>query len=85
MASEGKDELTGMVKVYPNLQGAFKYDLCGYFDVVLYHDCGEEKGVQRYWVQTSGDRRIVAKSRLQGLKKIEPNDYTIISNLIKGA
>lgn len=87
MAMESKDELSGMVKIYPNIQGAFRYDLAGYFDVVLYHDCADEKGDQIYWVQTQGDQRITARSRLNSVKKLaknEPNDYKIIANIFKG-
>lgn len=87
MAMEAKDELTGGVKIYPNIQGAFKFDLAGYFDVVMYHDCGMQKGEQVYWVQTQGDQRISARSRLDSIKKLnknEPNDYGIINAIIKG-
>lgn len=87
MAMESKDELSGRIKVYPNLQGAFKYDLAGYFDVVLYHDCGVKEGAQTYWVQTEGDERITARSRLNALKKLDkysPNNYGIIDAIIKG-
>jgi len=84
MAMESKDELSGMVKVYPNIQGSFKFDLAGYFDVVLYHNCGGQGDEQKYWVQAKGDERITARSRLQGLNKYEPNDYSIIVNLLKG-
>jgi hypothetical protein len=87
MAMESKDELSGGIKIYPNLQGAFKYDLAGYFDVVFYHDCGEDKGEQKYWVQTQGDQRITARSRLNSIKqleKFEQNNYGIIANIFKG-
>lgn len=87
MAKESKDELSGMIKVFPNLQGSFCHDLAGYFDVVLYHDCGEQDGKQVYWVQTQGDKRITARSRLQAIKplnKFEQNDYGIINTIIKG-
>ncbi|WP_373092452.1 AAA family ATPase [Zhongshania sp.] len=87
MAMESKDELSGAVKIYPNLQGAFRYDLAGYFDVVLYHDCGEKDGAQQYWVQTQGDQRVTARSRLNAIKplnKYERNNYGIIHNIIQG-
>lgn len=87
MAMESKDELSGATKIYPNIQGAFKHDLAGYFDVVLYHDCGEKEGKQQYWVQTQGDSRVIARSRLDAVKKLnkyEVNDYGIINNIIKG-
>jgi hypothetical protein len=86
MAMEAKDDITGQVKIYPNLQGSIRYDLAGYFDVVLYHDCGEKDGDQVYWVQTKGDQRTVAKSRLdciQKLNKYERNSYDIIANIFK--
>ncbi|MEA2036376.1 MAG: AAA family ATPase [Nanoarchaeota archaeon] len=82
MAGESKDQLTKINKVYPNIQGAFKHDLLGYFDVVLYHDCGEGKNGQTFWVQTQGDQRIIAKSRLQGLNKIEKNSYDCIARIM---
>lgn len=85
MAMESKDELTGAIKIYPNIQGAFRYDLAGYFDVVMYHDCGEKDGKQVYWVQTQGDQRITARSRLDSIKKLnkfERNDYGIINAII---
>lgn len=85
MAMESKDELTGGIKIFPNIQGAFKYDLAGYFDVVMYHDCGEKEGKQVYWVQTQGDTRITARSRLDSIKplnKFERNDYGIINDIL---
>ena len=86
MAMESKDDLTGAIKIYPNIQGAFRYDLAGYFDVVMYHDCGEKDGKQTYWVQTQGNMRITARSRLDSIKKLnkfERNDYGIINDIIK--
>lgn len=85
MAMESRDDITGAIKIYPNIQGAFRYDLAGYFDVVMYHDCGMKDGKQVYWVQTEGDERITARSRLNSIKKLnkyEPNDYKIINNII---
>ena len=85
MAMESKDDLTGAIKIFPNIQGAFKYDLAGYFDVVLYHDCGEKNGDQVYWVQTQGDTRVTARSRLDSIKKLnkfERNDYGIINDIL---
>jgi len=82
MAMESRDDLTGQIKIYPNIQGAFRYDLAGYFDVVLYHDCAEKDGNQTYWIQTKGDQRITARSRLdqvKPLKKYEHNDYGVIA------
>lgn len=87
MAKESKDELTGMVKIYPNLQGAFQYDLAGYFDIVLYHDCKYKGDEQQYYVWTKGDQRVVAKSRLDKIKplnKYEHNNYSIIAGIYKG-
>jgi hypothetical protein len=84
MAMESKD-MDHNVKIFPNIQGAFKHDLAGYFDVVLYHDCGEKDKKQKYWVQTEADGRIQAKSRLHCLKKLnkyEPNTYQIINNIL---
>lgn len=87
MAKESKDELSGQIKIYPNIQGSFCHDLAGYFDMVFYNDCGEEDGVQKYWVQTQGDRRITARNRLQSihpLNKYEENDYGIVHKILKG-
>jgi hypothetical protein len=87
MAMESKDELSGGIKIYPNIQGAFKFDLAGYFDVVMYHDCGVQDGEQKYWVQCQGDTRITARSRLDSIKKLdkhEQNDYQIINSIIQG-
>lgn len=85
MATESKDELTGQIKIYPNLQGSFRYDLAGYFDFVFYHDCGEKNGQQQYWIQAQGDQRVTARSRgpkgLQ-LEKIITNDYANIVNFM---
>ena len=85
MAMESKDDITGAIKIYPNIQGAFRYDLAGYFDVVMYHDCGEKEGKQVYWVQTQGDQRITARSRLDSIKKLnkfEINNYGIINDIL---
>lgn len=87
MAAESKDELTGMVKVYPNIQGSMKYDLDGYFDVVLYHDAKDEQGKSIYYVHTHGDNRIIAKNRAQSfapMKKYEANSYEIVARILKG-
>ncbi len=87
MAMEAKDELTGATKVFPNLQGAMKFDLAGYFDVVLYHHSGEKDGKQTHWVQTQGDQRIPARSRLDSikpLKKYELNNYGILADIVGG-
>tara|TARA_Y100000310_G_C20646178_1_gene796724 strand:+ start:267 stop:974 length:708 start_codon:yes stop_codon:yes gene_type:complete len=84
MAMESRDELTGAVKLYPNIQGAFKFDLAGYFDVVLHHHCGEKNGDQVYYVQTEGDERIIARNRASDivkLKKFEKSDYGIIHDI----
>ena len=86
MAMESKDDITGAIKIYPNIQGAFKYDLAGYFDVVMYHDCGVKGDQQVYWVQTQGDERITARSRLDSIKKLkkhERNDYGIINDILQ--
>lgn len=85
MAMESEDEITKMKKVYPNIQGAFKHDLAGYFDVTMYHDCGEKNKEQVYWVQTQGDQRITARNRASQIKKLnkfEVNDYKIIKSII---
>jgi hypothetical protein len=92
MAMESKDELTGQTKIFPNIQGAFKFDLAGYFDIVLYHDCApgkdkEGKPVTKYWVQTEGDTRITARSRYNSIKKLnrhEISNYSIIANIYGG-
>jgi ABC-type dipeptide/oligopeptide/nickel transport system ATPase component len=87
MAMESKDELSGQIKIYPNIQGAFRYDLAGYFDVVVYHDCGMKNDKQVYWIQTQGDERITARSRLDSIKpmkKFEANNYGVINAIIKG-
>lgn len=86
MAMESEDEITKMKKVYPNIQGAFKHDLAGYFDVTMYHDCGEKDGQTVYWVQTEGDQRITARNRASNIKKLEKfeaNDYAIIKSIIE--
>lgn len=88
MAMESEDELTKITKIFPNLQGAMKFDLAGYFDVVLYHHSGEKNGEQQYWVQTQGDQRIPARSRLTAvkpLKKFEQNDYGILADILGGS
>lgn len=87
MAMEAKDELTGAVKIFPNIQGSFKFDLAGYFDIVLYHECGERDGKQAYWVQTQADQRIQARNRYDHackLNKYEPSNYAVFSKLING-
>jgi len=87
MAMESKDELTGGIKVYPNIQGQFKHNLPGYFDVVLYHDCGVKDGNTIYWVQTEGDQRIIARNRLNAvapMAKKEVSDYGIIARIYNG-
>lgn len=87
MAMESKDELTGRVRIYPNVVGAFKYDLTGYFDTVLYHHAKvDTKGDVKYHCQLHGDSRVVAGSRLLKLKGIKniPCDYgTMLSLLTK--
>ena len=85
MAMESKDELTGRIRIYPNLGGAFKYDLTGYFDTVLYHHAkADTKGETQYYCQLQGDTRVVAGSRLTGLKGIKniPCDYGIMIGIL---
>lgn len=84
MAMESKDEITGGIKVFPNIQGQFKHNLPGYFDIVLYHDCGVREGKTIYWVQTEGDQRIIARNRLNTVSpmaKLEESDYGIIARI----
>lgn len=72
MAMESKDELTGRVRIYPNIQGSFKFDLTGYFDTVLYHHAKPDtKGDTQYYCQLQGDTRVIAGSRLVKLKGIK--------------
>jgi hypothetical protein len=72
MAMESKDELTGRIRIYPNIQGSFKFDLTGYFDTVLYHHAKPDtKGDTQYYCQLQGDTRVIAGSRLVKLKGIK--------------
>ena len=46
---------------------------------------GEKDGEQVYWVQTQGDQRITARSRLDSIKKLnkyEKNNYSIIHDIL---
>ena len=85
MAMESKDELTGRVRIYPNIQGSFKFDLTGYFDSVLYHHAKPDaQSNTQYYCQLQGDTRVIAGSRLiklAGIKNIL-NDYGQIISLI---
>lgn len=87
MAMESRDELTGQVRIYPNVQGSFKFDLTGYFDTVLFHTCALDKdGQTKYWCQIQGDSRVIAGTRHQqfkGLKNI-PSDYGYIKTKLNG-
>jgi len=88
MAQEEKDKLTGAVKIFPNLQGGFKFDLVGYFDTILYNQMGlDAKGNPAYWCEIAGTERNCAGTRLQKVKqaypKVMPNDYTCIVNALK--
>jgi len=87
MAMESKDELTGQIRIYPNIQGSFKYDLTGYFDTVLFHTCAPDKdGSTKYWCQIQGDSRVIAGSRHQALKGMKniPADYGFIKSKVGG-
>ena len=87
MAQESEDELTGIKKVMPCLDGAIRNWLPGEFDIVLYHDCGLKGGETQYWVQTQGDQRIIARNRYDKLKKLnrlEPNNYSVIADIFQG-
>lgn len=85
-AMESKDEVTGMVMLYPALSGAFKHEILGYFDTILYHKAGIEKGEQKYWCQLAADSRVQAGTRLQVLRttygNVMPNDYACIHNAL---
>ena len=90
MAGESKDELTGEVKIYPNLQGGFKFDLLGYFDTILYHQMGKDtQGNEMYWCEIAGTQRNCAGTRLQPLKQkfgaVMPSDYRHILEALTGS
>lgn len=83
MACEDKDAVSGMVKIWPNLQGGMKFDLIGYFDTIMYNQMGKnEAGETVYWTELAGSDRNCAGTRLQELKEkygaTMPNDYGCI-------
>jgi len=86
-AMESKDEVTGATMLYPALGGAFKHEILGYFDSILYHRAGLEGTEQKYWIQLGADSRIIAGTRIQKLKEqfgtVMPNDYANIYNAIR--
>lgn len=82
--SESKDEVTGMTKLFPAINGSFKFDLATYFDCVFYLQSGLDKSNKaKYWMRTVGDHRIIAKSRLQGMAPIEASSCAIVDKLLK--
>jgi len=85
-AMESKDEVTGATMLYPSLAGAFKHEVLGYFDTIMFHRTALDKGEQKYWIQLAGDTRIQAGTRIQSLKDkygaIMPCDYACIAECI---
>lgn len=89
MAGEDKDDVSGMVKIFPNLQGGFKFDLVGYFDTIMYNQMGKDKeGNTCYWSEIAGSDRNCAGTRLEEVKtkygNVMPNDYGCIVAALKG-
>ena len=86
-AMESKDEVTGATMLYPSLSGAFKHEILGYFDTIMYHRAGVDKGEQKYWIQLGADARIQAGTRIQKLKEtygnVMPVDYACIHDSLK--
>lgn len=63
---------------WPLLDGAFKFEICGYFDTVVVCDDGlDSKGKKVNFARLSGNGKCVAGTRLQHLKGTDkiPNDY----------
>jgi len=87
MAGEFHDELTGATKIYPNLQGGFKFDLLGYFDTIMYHNMAVTKDGEQYWCEIAGSERNCAGTRLAELKatygKAMPNNYKCIYDAVR--
>ena len=89
MACEDKDAVSGMIKIWPNLQGGMKFDLIGYFDTILYNQMGlDAEGNTAYWTEIVGSDRNCAGTRLKEVKdlygKVMPNNYGCIVTALKG-
>jgi hypothetical protein len=86
LSGESTDKVSGITKVWPLIQGGFRFSFPGYFDMVLYHDSTMTNGKVTYHIQTEGCNRNIAKNRLSHVKKLralEPNSYEVISNILK--
>ena len=89
MACEDKDAVSGMVKIWPNLQGGMKFDLVGYFDTVMYNQMGKNAdGKTVYWSEITGSDRNSAGTRFKEVRTkygdTMPNDYGCIVAALKG-
>jgi len=86
LSGESTDEVSGITKVWPLVQGGFRFQLPGFFDLVLYHDSQLKDGKVNYYIQTEGCARNIAKNRmghLGKLKTFELNNYEVIHNVLK--
>lgn len=63
LASEVKDEKTGVVKVYPALTGKLATEIPGFLDVVAYLSVAEQDGAEIRVLVTDMTSRIMAKHR----------------------
>lgn len=63
LASESKDEKTGVVKVYPALSGKLASEVPGFLDVVVYLSVAEQNGNEVRVLVTDMTSRVMAKHR----------------------
>ena len=74
----------GNMNNYPLLDGAIKFEIAGYFDIVLVSQCGLDTKTKKmkYWCKLQGNDKCVAGSRLKHLrgKATIPNHYEHLIN-----
>ncbi len=82
-AAESKDEVTGATRLYPAIQGSFKFELLGYMDTILYHRSAIDKEGEKFWCQIGSDSRVIAGTRIKKLKDtygtVMPNSFECIA------
>ena len=49
-----------MIKLYPAISGAFKHELLGYFDTILFHNAMTDSSGTKFWCDLGSNSRIIA-------------------------
>jgi len=73
-----KDEETGKILVTPDLPGKFARRISSWFDCVFHLRMATKDGAKARWLLTQPDPLYPAKTRFQGLDRLEEPDFKVI-------